>query len=408
MLALAIFVVFGVAYGKLVWTNRHVRRQEGKDEERRLAIEESRQSSQMVETRKSQDIPFGVRAIQSGIQVDGIWISKNAPPISSSLKLGKMRDSSSERSGNQILSPRAPQDSFQAAVHPVPSRGRTTRRESESGSFVADQRSKSTDVQDGRGYCPSYKPRRSSHLRYHSKGEVGQTEEALEQLEAKSAVETPRCLTEMDRGPELENDTFSGAAADNKRSTDLETDVTLTSNTKGRAHDKRQSLPVQYIGGKSLLEIARIASGISPRSSLPIQSSKASCLPVPRGPPGHEKLDPSTASKLEPIDTSLPFKPPYARTAHELTASGESQVPLLTHSRPPSPFIPGELHMNKSVRKVNSGFEVVPAGTFGVSSDFCKGLEQEDETGERLSKKLQKKIRMLPPFRRPSGDFGSP
>ncbi len=66
------------------------------DEEKRSRIQELRNSGQIVESRRSHDIPFGVRAIQSGITVDGIWISQSSTPIPSSLRLGHLRNGSSD------------------------------------------------------------------------------------------------------------------------------------------------------------------------------------------------------------------------------------------------------------------------------------------------------------------------
>jgi hypothetical protein len=403
VLALAILVVFGIAYGKLVWTNRLLKKQESEDEERRIAIEESRRNEQMVETRKSQDIPFGVRAIQSGIQVDGIWISKDGTPIPASLKLGHMRKSSSKHRGSQSTSPRASIDSSPAAVNSESTRGRTIGRERESRTLLPDHRSKPIDIQYVRGYRPSYKPRRWSHLRYEGHGETNYNEETIDRLEGKERVKTRRCLRKADRAPEMENDASSGAAGDNERFSGSEIDVTLASNTK--AHGQHQSLPVESSGGKSLSEIVKITSVRPLRSSLPIQSSKIEYLPVPLKPSENGKLD-QIAVFLSNSDTALPFKPPYARTARELTESCESQVPLLSHSRSPTPFIPGELHMNKSIRRVNSGFEVLPAGTFGVPSEFSgRGVDRDNQTGEkRQSNKLQKNIRNSTS----SGTFESP
>jgi hypothetical protein len=418
IMALAILVVFGIAYGKLSWKNRLLKKQEGEDEERQVEVEESQRSGQMVETRKSQDIPFGVRAIQSGIQVDGIWISKDSTPMPASLKLGHMRSSSSDRSGNQnpspgaspLASPRASVDSSQGAVQSPSSRGRTLRRESDSETFLPDTRSMSTEVQDVQEHRPSYKPRRASHLRYDSYREANYNEYTLDQLEGKASEKRESAHQKRDGTREMENDQSSGAAADNERSSGSETDVTTLSGTKKlRTHDQRQSLPIQPSSAKSLLEIAKVASGRPPRASLPPQISEAEYLPVPLEPSKHEKFHPLTTSLSDAVDTALPFKPPYARTAAELTASGESQVPLLSHSRSPSPFIPGELHMNKSVRKVNSGFEVLPAGTFGVPSDFMgKGVDRDDDLGEKRQSKLRKKIRTSTSSRRPSGAFESP
>ena len=76
------------------------------------------------------------------------------------------------------------------------------------------------------------------------------------------------------------------------------------------------------------------------------------------------------------------LKPKTAGPIHRLWASrlSESQVQHSYRSRSPSPFVPGELHVNKTVRKVNSGFEVLPAGTFGTPTEF-KDTSQDEDSG---------------------------
>jgi hypothetical protein len=67
--------------------------------------------------------------------------------------------------------------------------------------------------------------------------------------------------------------------------------------------------------------------------------------------------------------------------------------------------------VNKTVRKVNSGFEVLPAGTFGVPTEFKgKGVEQDqdEDLGERRQSKLQKKPRDSITGRRPSSTMDRP
>ncbi|KAK3396544.1 hypothetical protein B0T20DRAFT_337055, partial [Sordaria brevicollis] len=82
-LAVAIAAVFAAGLVKLWWTNRILRRQEILDEEKKARIDDMRSSGIRPNSSKraaASSIPFGVRAIQSGVQVDGIWISRPATP----------------------------------------------------------------------------------------------------------------------------------------------------------------------------------------------------------------------------------------------------------------------------------------------------------------------------------------
>jgi hypothetical protein len=63
---------------KLWWSNRAIRRLEIIDEEKRARI--SLMSRCGIENMRAPGIPFGVRAILSGVEVEGIWISRPNSP----------------------------------------------------------------------------------------------------------------------------------------------------------------------------------------------------------------------------------------------------------------------------------------------------------------------------------------
>lgn len=74
-------LVFAFGLVRLWWTNRKIAKLELIDEERRVRLAEMRYCG--INARGITDIPFGVRAIQSGIEVEGIWISRPNTPGSS-------------------------------------------------------------------------------------------------------------------------------------------------------------------------------------------------------------------------------------------------------------------------------------------------------------------------------------
>ncbi|KAK2027146.1 hypothetical protein LX32DRAFT_454670 [Colletotrichum zoysiae] len=84
ILACAIGVVFIIGFIKLWWTNRYIARQEMIDAEKRAHAAELASTGLPVPPRKKSEIPFGVRAIQSGVEVDGIWISRPNTPSAES------------------------------------------------------------------------------------------------------------------------------------------------------------------------------------------------------------------------------------------------------------------------------------------------------------------------------------
>ena len=407
---MAILAGFGIGYGKLAWRNRLVKKQEQLDEEKRIKIQELRMSGQHIEARKIRDVPFGVRAIQSGIQIDGIWISKTNTPVPCELKLGHLRGSSTDLSAglNSVTSAQISVNSSQS-VRPSSSRGRPPFRQSESGNFSLDQSTGSeyataTETADGPGHRPSYKPRRSSHLRYGSYGEYD--EDAMDQLERKQQ-ERKRDHNHRQRGSlqiHKKGEGSSGTIADNERSSEAssdDSDGTLSNPGRAQAGRLRRSLPPKFPRQNCQGTTPTYPSlGKSPRASFPLQTSTTEYFSILLESPEAERSDPFQTAQITPIEALMPLKVPDIQNVREVTELSESQVPLLSQTRSPPPFVPGELHVNRTARKVNSGFEVLPAGTFGVPPEFNRsgmGLDerwnQEDDPGERTQSKLQKKPR---------------
>src|SRR5690348_13036331 len=98
---MAIVAVFCAGLGKLWWNNRLMKKQEVLDEEKRARVEEIRKTG--LPMKRGNQVPFGVRAIQSGVEVDGIWISRPASlnelgeKHASSTTLGRDSDSQNKR-----------------------------------------------------------------------------------------------------------------------------------------------------------------------------------------------------------------------------------------------------------------------------------------------------------------------
>ncbi|KAH7181081.1 hypothetical protein DER46DRAFT_30506 [Fusarium sp. MPI-SDFR-AT-0072] len=78
VLGCCIVLVFAMGLVKLWWSNRTIRRLEIIDEEKRARI--SLMSRCGIENMRDPEIPFGVRAILSGVEVEGIWISRPNSP----------------------------------------------------------------------------------------------------------------------------------------------------------------------------------------------------------------------------------------------------------------------------------------------------------------------------------------
>ncbi|KAK1826143.1 hypothetical protein QBC39DRAFT_376778 [Podospora conica] len=78
VLGAAITAVFLAGVVKLWWITRLLKKQEVIDEEKKARVEDMRRSG--IPPKRANDIPFGIRAIQSGVEVVGIWISRPDSP----------------------------------------------------------------------------------------------------------------------------------------------------------------------------------------------------------------------------------------------------------------------------------------------------------------------------------------
>lgn len=79
VLACCIVLVFLFGVVRLWLSNRKLRKHEVIEEERRVRLGEMRHCG-IEALRTTNEIPFGVRALESGIEVEGIWISRSNTP----------------------------------------------------------------------------------------------------------------------------------------------------------------------------------------------------------------------------------------------------------------------------------------------------------------------------------------
>lgn len=353
-----------------------------------------RRSGRLIETQKSHDIPFGVRAVQSGIRIDGIWVSNPSTPLPRLSKLHLPRQTSSDFSTSIINSV---SDLESQAAAGSSSRGRSSFRPGEPS---VNKLNVPEDASELQGFRTLHQPRRPSHLRFGGSGEAKCDEETLGHLEGYQATK--------DRLLQKDGDTSSGAMADNECSSPSSCAESILNNINPFQGHQRLSLPQWSTRRSSLMPPPSNGN----RSSCP-QSSKGDYVSIslhsPDDEPSELYLTPPEFPPEAPLSTMSPNKQGNrviaALSPIEVTHLTETPLP----SRMPSPFIPGALHMNKAVRKVNSGFEVLPAGTFdgpappavkgdGVAKDSRWSLDG----GKRPINKLQKKNRTSISSRRAS------
>lgn len=112
---MGIVAVFCAGLAKLWWNNRLMRKQEVLDEEKRARLEDMRRTGLPI--KRPNDIPFGVRAIQSGVEVDGIWISRPVSPSeAATAKLASSTTISGQDSDPQRKGKGHPDDDKSASI----------------------------------------------------------------------------------------------------------------------------------------------------------------------------------------------------------------------------------------------------------------------------------------------------
>ncbi|KAL8733719.1 MAG: hypothetical protein Q9166_001912 [cf. Caloplaca sp. 2 TL-2023] len=189
--------------------------------------------------RRGNDVPFGVRAIESGIEVDGVWISHsntpaNSTPGSPSLSATKetptQPPATSDRASTVSNMSRLeiPQ---QAHGHPRPSPARSSKssysRVSSGNPFersISSERSPSrlstyTDSVMHGVQRPTYQPRRSSHLRFSNSHTIDSAE-ALERLEGRQLASKTGSKSSQESaeyevpGQRVSDDSWSGSSGE--------------------------------------------------------------------------------------------------------------------------------------------------------------------------------------------------
>lgn len=408
-MALAIVVVFFMGWGKLLWVDRYIKKQQVVDEEKKMKIQELRDEGHIIASRGNHDIPFGVRAIQSGIQVDGIWISQSATPMQSELKLGHLRSSSSDNVASEDSS-----KSGQVVVEATPVLPPPKPRVPEfrdQNTLHGGQPELANPPQDVSGPRTSYKPRRSSQLRYGDNGDYD--EQTLGHLEGKESPQRNKVYARQPRGSRHTTDNEAdSSAADNERNsgTSDDSDATLSQKPRSRPDRPRQSLLSNTTNRDAQPRVSSVVSGKPVQASVPVQSSRAEYVSVPNESPSKEYYDPFMAHN----DGAPEVLDSFTQTATPLRSSWFENAPSEPSQPDPPRYISGELHANRAVRKVNSGFELLPAGTFGAPSNLKgKGKEVEVDEGEdssdrRQSTKLQKRPGNSFSGRRPSSTMDRP
>ncbi|KAL8766342.1 MAG: hypothetical protein Q9209_006869 [Squamulea sp. 1 TL-2023] len=193
--------------------------------------------------KKGNDVPFGVRAIESGIEVDGVWISRSNTPgnsIPGSPALSATKETptpvhtvpasdraSSVSSMSRLEIPQV------AHGHPRPSPARSSNSGYSRVSGNPFDRSIASDRSPSRlsayndhtvngVHRPTYQPRRASHLRY-SNSHATDNAEALASLEGRQLTSKTGSKSSQESaeyeipGQRASDDSWSGSSGESNR-----------------------------------------------------------------------------------------------------------------------------------------------------------------------------------------------
>ncbi|KAH9891535.1 hypothetical protein F4778DRAFT_340388 [Xylariomycetidae sp. FL2044] len=346
VLAAAIVVVFIAGLVKLWWLSRFLRKHTILDEEKRTRQQEMRKSG--IPSGRRVDIPFGVRAIQSGVQIDGIWISRPGTPVETlspgAASSTTLEPDSEVREKREARRPNA----TVAEVQPTP-------RQSPAASFF--ERNSSTDVSDTEAGAPknlrtvpqpAFRPGNSSQRLSSSPSHEIRNIDGLSRLQGRTAKPRPHIVTYV---PTKSIPKVHPSASSHRQP---------SAEPVPSSSEEADSTPPQRHG-------IQATSGPLAHPPLPPRSFEGQQVPAP----AHVEL-----LSWEEHFSILPTRRERERMNNRETRrgshdeSGHSHYPPpLAASRPvPHRSYTVEIHANTTTRNVNEGFEVLAAGVSSRSS----------------------------------------
>ncbi|KAI1373642.1 hypothetical protein F4677DRAFT_213675 [Hypoxylon crocopeplum] len=351
VLAGAIVVVFIAGLVKLWWLSRFLKKHTVLDLEKRARQVEMQKSG--LPAAKRMDIPFGVRAIQSGIEVDGIWISRPSTP----LEVGQSSPSFASSSTLEPESrPKGKQKELAVrTVEPTPEQSPQP-----SPAISLSERYTPTGVEPNQARAVSW----GAQSTYRPKG-------------------PSRRRTDITLDETFDVNTLDRLGHPTTRHQHVETYIPTNSFSGSESSSSSQQ--------RTMVERSSTSSdeGVHQSNMGYVSNLRRSTLPTPQTLGSFDDPDPSTSntdyfSNAYVEQRRNPFETPSSAESHRV-----SRPPLAAGRPTPHRSYSGEAHANTSSRIVNAGFEILPAGTFSRSNSQ---MDREDGQPRRNShNKIQKK-----------------
>ena len=396
--------------------------------ENKVALRREMQHTVSIKRGRSQrqQIPFGVRALESGIEVDGVWISGTNTPSSmpgspniapQAVQKAHPHEASSSSSEMARIEIPQPVHEYPGANHSAsPSHNIPTTLDPSMSS--EQQRSRQHASDHSNHSRPTYQPRHSSHLRF-SNSLSPEDSEAFAALEGRplaadrngkrpKGAYTLQCLVKCgadfqdrsayDSSGEEHRDPMSWSGhSKNSTSSDNHGDVNQpvqpkrlsngylqpasrqppkirTSNTynpdryKPVQLDPLASNTDSHMDDLGRLHVRNRESGMSVVYA-PVEDSVSKRLASSQG-STHEVIDPFATPESSPKEDRNPVivDAPPANQHSEMIDNGDIDY-IQGHAQPLRPFDGNrQLRRSQVVRKVNSGFEILRPGTLATPS----------------------------------------
>ncbi|KAI9862560.1 MAG: hypothetical protein M1813_004412 [Trichoglossum hirsutum] len=468
VLAVAIAVTVFAGLGKVAWNHWTLRKYEAIAEAKRAHLREMRESRRIIQL-QGEGIPFGIRAIEAGIEVEGVHISRPASPTirhlrnvsngsisSNGTKSGSIQTTTVGRSAGEAIAPNIEQEdasdadsrqqrrslSASGSHHPLMPQaihGIQPAARAAPGGLSSYQSPSSSN-----GIGPRYIPRNSSHLRFSDQGLAADLE-TLDRLEGQKETDSRAVENKRPQGsPKLGIRIPSASLSlfDYKKTSPTSMNIRRPAQVKKRGRSSasssesassKASIPsnqppqVQFQSSDSSnheenpIEARPLEEGkqehldslhshrlshaaevgqLLPRTRRAANGDRTSAKPSTNGQPksGDELLPPAMIPTDNPFTT--PGVSPVEETAgskiHPIRSSGEENYD--SHQERPAKQLRSDTLQSPSnsyipvIRKVNSGFEILAPGTFGIPNIKADGIKRSDmdqdlEAGERGQRK---------------------
>ena len=318
----------------------------------RKAIRTEMQHSASVRHGRAKEIPFGIRALEQGVIVEGVWDSGANTPAPS-------------MPGSPVLSgQRAPVSAAPNTSLDRPSTAHSTVTRIEITPPAERQQSALAPAQERRGR-PTYRPRRASGLRFSNAAE--------EPEEVQNTSHPERGTQENDLSEEGRSVSWS-RSSDEDRPTD-------DSSTRMEAFN---SFSFEHLPPHPRYH------DHSPAPSRTSQESNPFLTPTTR-----QSLD--MPVQVPHIDDLVPLEGQGASSTYHSQLFSNADISYADgHAQPAKSFDADRSQgASQVVRKINSGFEILQPGTLGRPSMDGDAEEKDgDQREKRAPKKLQRKRRM--------------